>query len=207
MLGTTDRPQLHAKAAESHGLLKFMACLLNSHLGRFRSLGEESYRQAKFLKEAADAAVRFDEVFQTGHRRLDRSELQRAFNSYIRFLSFYKKAGGPLVPKCHFMIHLVQRARFKGNPKMYSTYRDESFNGLIAKIARSCHRRTWANAVHWKCHALHQKNHKKGISSNSFNKPKPEGNGKISAELFCLLMESYMGASQSVNNKSILEHA
>ena len=88
MLGTTDRPQLHAKAAESHGLLKFMACLLNSHLGRFQSLGEESYRKAKFLKEAADAAVRFDEVFQTQHRRLNRSELQRAFNSYIRFLFF-----------------------------------------------------------------------------------------------------------------------
>ena len=175
MLGTTDRPQLHAKAAESHGLLKFMACLLNSHLGRFQSWGEESYRKAKFLKEAAGAAVRFDEVFQTQHRRLNRSELQRAFNSYIRFLSFYRKSGGPLLPKCHFMIHLVQRARFKGNPKMYSTYRDESFNGLIAKIARSCHRRTWANAVHWKCHALHQKNHTKVINSNFFNKPKPEG--------------------------------
>lgn len=137
--------------------------------------GEESYRKARLLKEAADAAVRFDEVFQTQHRRLNRSELQRAFNSYIWFLSFYRKSGGPLLPKCHFMIHLVQRARFKGNPKMYSTYRDESFNGLIAKIARSCHRRTWANAVHWKCHALHQKNHTKVINSNFFNKPKPEG--------------------------------
>lgn len=161
MLGTSERPQLHAKAAESHGLLKFVAFFLERHLDEFRCLDAAGFRKTKFLKEAADAAMLFDEVFQMPERTLQRCQLQKAFNAYTRFLSFYQKAGGPLIPKCHFLIHLIQRALFKGNPRMYSTYRDESFNGMIAKIARSCHRRTWANAVHWKCHALHQKNHGK----------------------------------------------
>ena len=102
MLGTTDRPQLHAKAAESHGLLKFMACLLNSHLGRFQSLGEESYRKAKFLKEAAGAAVRFDEVFQTQHRRLNRSELQRAFQLIHSVFVFLQEIWRPFTSQVSF---------------------------------------------------------------------------------------------------------
>lgn len=173
MLGTEDRPALHAKAKESHGLLQFVQSLMTEHLDRFRKLGDDQYRKAKFLKESSTAALALDQVFQSQQRTLTRSQLQKAFSSYVRCLAFYLKAGGHLVPKCHFMIHLIQRAQLKGNPRMYTTYRDESFNGLIAKIARSVHRRTWANSVHWKSHWLHQKNHQR-VNHNSFVKAKKE---------------------------------
>ena len=170
MLGTEDHPSLGAKAAESHGLLEFVHWLFGNHLERFDNLTFEKKRKGKFLLEAAKAAMGLDDVFQAEHRKMTRSQVQTAFNSYVRFLSFYAKAGGNITPKCHFMLHLIQRSLFKGNPRLYTTYRDESFNGLLAKIARSCHRRTWMNAIHWKCRELHSKHHQKVIKSKLFDK-------------------------------------
>ena len=172
MIGSEDRPSLSAKAAESHGLLKFIDWLFAKHLPRFDGLDADMKRKARFIKQAVGAALELDSVFQSESRKLTRAELQKAFCAYSRFLSFYQKAGGPHTPKCHSMIHLIQRAKFKGNPRLYSTYRDESFNGMIAKIARSCHRRTWSNAVHWKCHALHKKGHDRVIKSGIFSRCK-----------------------------------
>ena len=97
-------------------------------------------------------------------------KVKRLWGLILGFLSFFSKAEGPLTSKCHFMFHLIQRSLYKGNPKKYSTYRDESFNGLIARIARSCHRRTWANVIHWKCQALHKKSHDYVLAGNTFKK-------------------------------------
>lgn len=165
MIGTADHPVLGAKAAESHGLLKFVHWLFERHLGRFNRLAEAKKRKAKLIQESVKAALLLDSIFQKESRSFTRDDSERAFSAYTRFLSFFLKAGGNHTPKCHFMVHMIQRTQFKGNPRLYSTYRDETFNGLIAKVARSCHRRTWANVVHWKCNALHQKNHQKVIKN------------------------------------------
>ena len=130
MLGTTDSPSLHAKAAESHGLALFVRHLLEKSIPSFEEkLPHEKARRGKFLLEAAKAAEKLDQIF------LARIEL--------------------------YPVHKV---------KKYSTYRDESFNGLIARIARSCHRRTWANVIHWKCQALHKKSHDYVLAGNTFKK-------------------------------------
>ncbi|CAK9016517.1 unnamed protein product [Durusdinium trenchii] len=171
MLGSTDAPSLHAKAAESHGLALFVRQLLERRMGDFEQcLPRADARQGKFLLEASKAASELDVVFGVESRRLTRNQVHRALGCYSRFLSFYNKAGGPLVPKTHFMVHLIQRSLYKGNPRKYSTYRDESLNGQIAKIARSCHRRTWANIIHWKTQALHDKCHARLIASEKFQK-------------------------------------
>ena len=168
MLGSSDSPHLHAKAAESHGLALWIQDLLTGHLQDFESLPKESFRKAKFLLEASKAANKLDSLFATENRKLCREQVQEALASYLRFLAFYSKAEGPITPKCHFMIHFIQRSLFKGNPKKYSTYRDESFNGQIAKVARSCHRKTWQNVVHWKCQCLHKKNQQRVLESKLF---------------------------------------
>lgn len=171
MLGTADSPSLHAKAAESHGLVQFVHYFFEQHMDSFTTnLKTDLARKGKFILEAARAAMKLDVVFSSESRKLPREEVQKALGFYSRFLSFYSKAGGPLVPKTHFMAHLIQRALFKGNPKKYSTYRDESFNGMIAKIARSCHRKTWSNVIHWKRQSLRTKNHSKIRKSKIFEK-------------------------------------
>lgn len=168
MIGTEESPSLHAKAAESHGLLLFIRHLLSKHLEAFQHLPQATSRKAKFLLESSKAAVGLDEVFATESRTLSREQTQTAMGHYARFLSFYNKAGGPTTPKCHFMFHLLQRSIFKGNPRKYSTYKDESVNGQLAKIARSCHRRTWHNAIHWKAQCLHEENFKRVLKSQLF---------------------------------------
>lgn len=165
MLGAEDRPVLGAKAAESHGLLKFVDWLFDRRLVRFNGLVPEKKRKAKSVQESVKAALLLDSIFQKESRTFTRDDSEKAFSAYKRFLSFFLKAGGNHTPKCHFMMRVIQRTQFKGNPRLYSTYRDETFNGLIAKVARSCHRRTWANVVHWKCNALHEKNHQKVIKN------------------------------------------
>ena len=155
MIGTTASPHLSCKAGESHCLAQWVAHMFEANLADFQSLQPPDARQAERLHVAAKAALDLNTVFQTGERFLSREQAQKAFGLYCRFVSFYKRAGGPVTPKIHFMLHLLSRSVQKGNPKFYSTYKDESLNGVIAKIARSCHRRTWHNCVHWKAQLLH----------------------------------------------------
>ena len=170
MIATFENPSLHAKAAQSKGLLLWIEHLFEKHLPDFNRLRDATMaRQGKQLYEAAVSAVRVETAFATSSRVLSRQEVQTSLNAYLRFLRFYSDAGGPLHPKHHFMLHLLQRSVYKGNPRMYTTYRDETFNGMLAKIARSCHRRTWMNIVHWKCQALHNKAHKAACASKLFS--------------------------------------
>lgn len=159
MIGASESPSLHAKAAESYGLLLFVRHVLDDHRKDFEKLPADMRDKARRLSEASKAAVQFEDTFAKSARRISRQEAGQALGAYCRFLRFYSEAGGNLLPKCHLMLHLIQRTLLKGNPKRYSTYRDESFNGVIARIARSCHRRTWLNVIHWKCQSVHAKKH------------------------------------------------
>ena len=60
---------------------------------------------------------------------------------------FYR-AGGSLKHKVHLMRHLVDNVGLTGNPRFFKAYYNESINGTLARIARSCHRRRWNELVH-----------------------------------------------------------
>ena len=158
MLGNQETYNLNAKAAESHGLLRFMEWFLTKYGPDFAALEPEVARRMSLLQSASQAALSMDVVLRQEGRTMGRSQCQTLFQNYMRFLTLYLRAGGVWRPKCHLLVHLIQRALVKGNPRLYSTYRDESLNGIIAKIARSAHRRTWANVIHWKCNRFHKKN-------------------------------------------------
>ena len=151
MLGNQETYGLHAKAAESHGLLKFVLWLLEKYSDEFEKLPEETSRPLAILKAATQAANSMDDILKIEIRKLSRMQCQHLMQHYLRFLTLYLKAGGVWRPKCHLLLHLIQRAMVQGNPRLYSTYRDESLNGVIAKIARSAHRLTWGNVIHFKC--------------------------------------------------------
>ena len=155
MLGNTETFNLSCKAAESHGLLRFIYWFLDRHKDEFRNCNNDSSRKAELLLAAASSALEMDSVLGLSGRKLEVAAVQKLLNCYIRFLLFYGRAGGVLKPKFHLLFHMIQRALYKGNPKAYSTYRDESLNGIFAKIARSAHRRTWANVIMWKASRYH----------------------------------------------------
>ena len=151
MLGNQETYGLQAKAAESHGLLKFVLWLLEKYSDEFEKLPEETSRPLAILKAATQAANSMDDIL------LSRMQCPHLMQHYLRFLTLYLKAGGVWRPKCHLPLHLIQRAMVQGDPRLYSTYRDESLNGVIAKIARSAHRSTWGNVIHFKCCILNQR--------------------------------------------------
>ena len=164
MLGNQETYNLNAKAGESHGLLKFVHWLLSKHLEELTAWSDGCGRQASLLLAAATAALEMENVLGITSRCLTRADCQSLLNSYIRFLAMYRRAGGVLKPKCHLLVHLIQRSLQKGNARLYSTYKDESFNAVVAKIARSAHRRTWANVIHFKAHQVHRKNYEAYVS-------------------------------------------
>ena len=159
MIGTSEQPALKAKAAESKGLLQFVEHLMQKLIPRFEAQANMKDKQklAKLLWESTEAALSFEKALKTDGRFMTRLQVLEALSSYKRFLVLYEKAGGPMSPKCHLMYHLIQNCMAKGNPRRYSTYRDETFNAVVAKVARSCHRRTWFNAIHFKFSTQHRK--------------------------------------------------
>ena len=59
--------------------------------------------------------------------------------SLIRFLHFYKAAGGHEVFKFHMLYHVAEYAAVHGNPRFYWTYADEQENRLMGTVAKSLH--------------------------------------------------------------------
>jgi hypothetical protein len=48
----------------------------------------------------------------------------------------------------------MHKSDILGAPKLYATFRDESLNGVVAKVARSCHRNNFSRMVHVKFRRL-----------------------------------------------------
>ena len=89
----------------------------------------------------------FEGLLKTTPRSVPLETQQKSLIEYKRFNVLFARAGGELHPKNHLMLHCFQEVKHFGNPKWYHCYLDESFNGVIAKIARSCHRLSWATVV------------------------------------------------------------
>ena len=58
--------------------------------------------------------------------------------------------GKLLFPKHNQWLHMIDQARWLGNPKKRSTYRNESLNGTCARVSRTTHRARFAVTVHEK---------------------------------------------------------
>ena len=156
MLGKKDNPTLSAKAKETHGILQFIVDTFEKHGARIKEL--ENFRMtAALLHEAGKAALQIDDVLDSPGRKFELEQSQHAFEVYLRFATLYQRAGGKMVQKFHLMIHLFQDTIRKGNPRSYSTYRDETINRIIAAIARSCHRQSWTESIFRKMNIMYFK--------------------------------------------------
>jgi len=147
MLGSQSKPVLAAKAAESKGLLYFAVDLLERHMLQIAELGDDALLKAQLLLSAGRSAVSFETVMNTHSRSFSCDQKNALFHHYHRFVTIYLQAGGQVIPKVHLMYHLIYESERKGNPKFYQTYHDETMNGIVAKIAASCHRLTWARSI------------------------------------------------------------
>ena len=94
MLGNQETYGLSAKAAESHGLLKFVLWLLEKYSDEFEKLPEETSRPLAILKAATQAANNMDDILSVEIRKLSRKQCEQLLQHYLRFLTLYLKAGG-----------------------------------------------------------------------------------------------------------------
>jgi len=144
MLGKESNPNLRAKASETRHLLEFAVGLLEQHQGALDPI------MARFMLASGRAAMEVNTIIRESDRLMDAGTQQRLLDAYIRHLEMYMRSGGNFVPKHHLFIHCIQRISYLDNPRFYACYHDESLNGVVVKIARSCHRLTFMHSVHEK---------------------------------------------------------
>ncbi|CAE7267823.1 unnamed protein product [Symbiodinium sp. CCMP2592] len=144
-----------AKAAETHGLLAFVCEMLAKYKARLSTSGSEQDQLFfELATHAGQSAMAFDAVMARHGRDINAAVSGEMLMHYDRFIVLCSRAGFPLIPKGHLMYHCIQRSVLQGNPRTYSTYVDESYNGAIARACRSVHRRGWAWAVYRKLQIL-----------------------------------------------------
>jgi hypothetical protein len=153
MLGQQHDPTLNAKAAEIHGVLLFVIELLEEHIGSFK---EDMSDKATYLLQAGRCAREFDNILNSSGRLVSEEVQTNLFHNYMRHVMFYDRAGGKLHPKHHLMIHLIQRVVKLGNPKLYASYRDESLNGVVARLAQNVHSAAFGDQIHFRFGILRQ---------------------------------------------------
>ena len=157
MLGTQSEPTFAAKAAETHQLVEFVVWLLDSQMHVYEARGGDVELKAKLLRQCGSCFIAFDKIISENGRDLTHLQQLQLSSLFLTAHTCYDRAGGSLKPKWHMMCHAIERLHLFGNPRFYWTYRDEGMNGVLAKIARSCHRRHWMETVHNKfelCKAL-----------------------------------------------------
>jgi hypothetical protein len=119
-------------------------------MARFREIGGDTYMRAQLWLEAAKSAMEVNCIMDRNDQTLPAVEQQKLFDAYMRHCVLFARGGGNLRPKHHACFHMIWQVRHKGNPRMWATWADESLNGVLAKIARSCHRACWETMVHKK---------------------------------------------------------
>ena len=160
MLGKQEKPIMHVKAAEARGLLEFTAVTLEKYEPQFAQGRDEHEQQnntvhGQLLVGAAKAACSFEQILHDSksNRNMHPDTIDALMLQYYRFVVlFHRIEDVPYHPKTHLMYHLVQYCRRHGHPLRYHAYSSESMNGVIARIASSCHRTTYAVSIFFKVH-------------------------------------------------------
>lgn len=142
MLGGRPLTQsLKTKAAETKGLVPFTLDLLKTYRHQF---AEPTIND---LISAGEALNKYFELLASSPRRVPLNILQEMYDTVKMHLTMCKRAGVPMKPKHHLLLHLVERTAKNGNPGYYSTFADEGINRLLKKVGQAAHRSVWEARV------------------------------------------------------------
>eukprot|EP00959_Pyramimonas_sp_CCMP1952_P474486 9503561-Pyramimonas_sp.AAC.1 len=97
---------------------------------------------AATLLYAGTVLQAFTDILKSQHRQLSPEQINLLNEYAAEHVELAKSANVHLVPKHHMMLHMAGEAQYKGNPKYYATWMDETINRFISNAAASCHRRT-----------------------------------------------------------------
>eukprot|EP00959_Pyramimonas_sp_CCMP1952_P019889 420123-Pyramimonas_sp.AAC.1 len=120
IFGDGPNGPVHTKAAETGPLVRWARQLLVD----FACVGGD------YLLPAADALLRHLAIIRDGGPTLPHKDMQELMDTFHRHITCFERGGGKFIPKHHLWCHLVMLVPMNGNPRCYSTFLDESLNGL-----------------------------------------------------------------------------
>ena len=132
---------IKAKGMQSRTLFFFGTHLLNKKLDIFR--GSTAFDQAHGLLKCAQCLTHWFHILKQYNHKVPGEQcnaLLRLCNKHIALWKVHSQKG--CKPKHHAWFEMTRRIPREGNPLRHSTYTDESFNSLVAILARSSHPRT-----------------------------------------------------------------
>ena len=137
-----ENPTMHLlRGGEIRSLLTFTVSLLKEFQHRLPP------REALFLVQAGEHLLAYYSLCRQYGRVMPEGVVRRLFFHALRHIKLFSSVGGQLIPKHHFWIHLILQSKWLGNPRMRSTMQNESINGLVARVAATCHRATFVVTV------------------------------------------------------------
>lgn len=141
MLGRQNAQILHTKAAETKGLVPFTLQLLKDKRHR---LDQDT---VGFLEGAGDALQTYIDLLGTAPLHVPPPMVQAMMDSVKRHVLCSAKAGVPMKPKHHLLLHMASRTPRHGCPTSYSTFRDEGINRVLKRVGQAAHRSVWEARV------------------------------------------------------------
>ena len=145
LIGSGAPPCIDAKAMHSRMLFLFSIVLLSKIESRLQGQVRES---AKGLLRASECLQKWYGIIQKPTTIIPETDCKNAIRLARKHCTLWSAhSGHSCKPKHHALVDMSRQMRKFGNPSKFSTYNDESFNGLAARLARSVHPANFALAV------------------------------------------------------------
>jgi len=142
MLGGTDgHGTLHAKAAETKGLVPFALSLVAKFEGRLVPL------DFRLMRGSGAALQEYIQLLDSSPRVVPRPTIQKMYDAAKRHIVLCRQMGVRLRPKHHLFLHLVARTSTCGNPNSYSTFEDESINRVLKNVGEGANLKVWHTRI------------------------------------------------------------
>ena len=137
LVGTRAEKKLGAKVAECKGLFFFLLHILEKYQDRCPAWFAH-------IRSAGQAMANLiDRISQLGPGKPSAADVQFMMDAVLSFLRGARRVGVSFKPKFHFLVHLVYEIRRSGDPKVYSTFNDESLNKELGAIGQFSYAIVW----------------------------------------------------------------
>ena len=149
--GMVEPTDLGTWGAETNGLLLFT----HHFLGKYGACIED-LQQRQRVERATASLVAIHRLIKAHKKgQMQPPQIQEFADEWKTHMQMIKLLGAEQTPKHHQMAHMIRKLLTCGNPHMWSTWKDESENHELGKLALAAHRSVWS----WRVLANHRRSY------------------------------------------------
>ena len=154
--GDRDHPYLKLKAGKTRGLLGFIVHLLKDKGGRALLDGVAAGADGTKLQTFGEGMLEFYDICKSQPRQMNEASLVHMDAVVKRTMAAWADSGRTVTMKFHaFARHIVDQARFAGNPLWTHNYSDEGANFDTRRMASRINRTKLAENCQVKWYMKH----------------------------------------------------